>query len=79
MNDVWTLKGFNASDEILGEGGDAPLQPGDMISAVITESEDAARKFLKAWLTDRSLNRKRLELWRADTLVETYYTGKENG
>lgn len=69
---MWKIESYNASNLTLKEGGDFPVEPGGLISALIVETEEEARRWLETWNNKRSINSTEIRVYSDDVLVETY-------
>lgn len=73
MREEWELRGYNASDRVLGEGGDCPVQPGGLISGILCDTEEEARGWLDCWLRGSHWTRPtRITLSHNGKVVETH-------
>jgi len=67
----WKLVGYNASDH--ATGGDCPVQPGGWMGSLYLESEEEMRAWFTCWTKGRSVIKRKVEMWKDDTLLETHY------
>ena len=70
--DEWTLRCFNASDNVIGSDTDYPIQPGGLISGLIFYNEKLARRWLDNWAEGARSYPILVKLYLNGDILETY-------